>query len=79
MLSLYVFMADAIRVSSQGAQAIRNVLPTTFNWVLFLIALALMAAPGDKIINRQATIPVRFRSRNGRVRAGPQWEFPTDA
>ena len=45
VLALYVFMADAIRVSSQGAQAIRNVLPTTFNWVLFLIALALMAAP----------------------------------
>ena len=44
-LSLYVFMADAIRVSSQGAPAIRNVLPTAFNWGLFIVALALMAAP----------------------------------
>ena len=38
-------MADALRVARQGADAIREVLPTEFNWWLFLIALALMAAP----------------------------------
>lgn len=44
-LALYVFMADAIRVASGGVEVLRNLLPTTFNWPLFLIALALMAAP----------------------------------
>jgi len=43
--ALYVFMADAIRVAGQGAEAVRNVLPQQFNWPLFLVALALMAAP----------------------------------
>lgn len=44
-LALYVFMADALRVASQGADAVRKVLPQSFNWSLFMIALALMAAP----------------------------------
>lgn len=45
ILTLCVFMADALRVARQGAGAIREVLPTEFNWWLFLIALGLMAAP----------------------------------
>ena len=45
VLALYVFMADAIRASSHGAEATRNVLPTSFNWGLFLIAFALMSVP----------------------------------
>ena len=44
-LALYVFMADTIRVSGGGVDALRNVLPTAFNWPLFCVALALMAAP----------------------------------
>jgi hypothetical protein len=44
-LALYVFMADTIRVASQGVEALRNVLPAQFNWPLFGIALLLMAAP----------------------------------
>ena len=48
-LALYVFMADAIRVSSGGVEALRNLLPTYFNWPLFLVALALMAAPVIKL------------------------------
>jgi hypothetical protein len=44
-LALYVFMADAIRVADQGAEVIRNVLPTRFNWPLFCVALVLMAVP----------------------------------
>jgi len=44
-LALYVFMADAIPVADQGVDAIRNVLPSRFNWPLFSLALALMAAP----------------------------------
>ena len=44
-LALYVFMADALRVADQGVEVIRNVLPAQFNWPLFCIAIALMAAP----------------------------------
>jgi hypothetical protein len=43
--ALYVFMADAIRVWPQGLEGIRNVLPVSFQWPLFLGALLLMAAP----------------------------------
>jgi hypothetical protein len=44
-LALYVFMADAIRVSGGGVEALRHLLPVTFNWPLFLVAWLLMAAP----------------------------------
>ena len=44
LLALYIFMADAIRVAGNGEEA-RNVLPTWFNWPLFIVALLLMAAP----------------------------------
>lgn len=45
LLALYTFMADAIRVASQGERAIRSVLPTQFDWLVFIIAIALMSAP----------------------------------
>lgn len=44
-LALYVFMADALRTLPHGIEAVRAVLPTSFNWPVFLVALALMAAP----------------------------------
>jgi hypothetical protein len=44
-LALYVFMADAIRVSRGGADALRNLLPRAFDWPLFCAALALISAP----------------------------------
>ena len=44
-LALYVFMADALRAAPHGLEAVRTVLPRTFNWSMFLVALALMAAP----------------------------------
>jgi hypothetical protein len=48
MLALYVFMTDALRVVNQGVNVIRATLPTAFNWNLFIVAFALMAAPiGD--------------------------------
>jgi hypothetical protein len=50
-LALYVFMADAIAAAPRGADAVRSVLPTAFNWTLFLVALALMAAPIAAIIS----------------------------
>ena len=44
-LALYVFMADALRTIPQGFDATRSVLPTSFNWIVFCAALALMATP----------------------------------
>ena len=44
-LALYVFMRDAIHVLPDGSDALRAVLPQAFNWTLFVVALALMAAP----------------------------------
>jgi hypothetical protein len=45
MMALYVFMADSIRVADGGVDALRELLPTRFNWPLFTVALLLMAAP----------------------------------
>lgn len=44
-LALYVFMADTLRALPYGVDAVRTVLPETFNWRLFLVALTLMASP----------------------------------
>lgn len=44
-LALYVFMADTLAASQHGLEAIRTMLPVKFNWPLFAVALALMAAP----------------------------------
>ena len=38
-------MADALHVVHHGVDATRMVLPTTFKWAVFAVALALMAAP----------------------------------
>jgi hypothetical protein len=43
-LALYVFMADALRDLRLGLDVTKT-LPTTFNWPLFFLAYALMAAP----------------------------------
>lgn len=42
-LALYVFMADALRLAGNGEDAVRNFLPTEFNWPGFCAALVLMA------------------------------------
>jgi hypothetical protein len=44
-LALYMFMADSLRAADGGVNALRNVLPQSFNWSLFCVALVLMAAP----------------------------------
>ncbi len=44
-LGLYVFMADALHIVGQGEAALRNLLPVTFNWPVFMLALAFMSAP----------------------------------
>jgi hypothetical protein len=45
LLSLYVFMADTLAAVTRGRQAVVDTLPASFNWLLFLPALVLMAAP----------------------------------
>jgi hypothetical protein len=45
LLALWVFMADAIRALPGGHDAVRQVLPTAFNWSVFAAALLLMATP----------------------------------
>ncbi|HWW83034.1 MAG TPA: hypothetical protein VNZ26_05490, partial [Vicinamibacterales bacterium] len=38
MIALYLFMADSLQVATQGADALRNVLPGPFNWSAFGVA-----------------------------------------
>jgi hypothetical protein len=45
LLALAVFMGDAWRALPDGHDAVLQVLPTTFNWPLFWVALLLMASP----------------------------------
>lgn len=45
MLALYIFMADAIQTAGQGTVALREMLPTDFPWLLFLVALVLIGGP----------------------------------
>ena len=52
-LALYVFMADSLAASLQGLEAIRTVLPDTFNWTLFGVALVLMAMPLMPLIGQR--------------------------
>lgn len=44
-LALGVFMIDAWRALPDGRDAVLRVLPSTFNWPLFVMALLLMALP----------------------------------
>ena len=44
-LALAIFMIDAWRALPHGRDAVLQVLPTTFNWPLFVVALLLMASP----------------------------------
>jgi hypothetical protein len=45
VLALYLFMTDTLRVAKQGVEAIRHMLPSSFDWRLFSLALLLMAVP----------------------------------
>jgi hypothetical protein len=58
-LALYVFMADSLRVMNQGLHVTRSALPTAFNWPVFVVAFALMAAP---------LVQVAWRMRAGHSR-----------
>jgi hypothetical protein len=56
VLALAVFMIDAWRALPEGREAVLQVLPTTFNWPLFWVALLLMASPA---LHRVAFWPMK--------------------
>ena len=55
-LALGIFMIDAWRALPDGREAILRVLPTTFNWPLFGVALLLMALPA---LQHVAVLPAK--------------------
>ena len=70
-VALYVFMTDAIRVVPQGSEAVRNVLPKSFNWLLFSGALALMAAPVLELAHKAWKLKLfKWRKREEVVKGG---------
>ena len=56
VLALAVFMIDTWRALLDGHDAFLQVLPTTFNWPLFWVALLLMASPA---LRQVAVLPTR--------------------
>ena len=71
-LALYLFMADSVRVAGRGTEALREVLPVSFNWPLFCLALLLMASPLHQAI-RQLRRPAQALAlkRIGQLSAPP--------
>ena len=57
LLALYVFMEQAWAALPGGIEAIRAVLPTSFNWPLFIVAILLMAVPGVEIFFQVRQVP----------------------
>jgi hypothetical protein len=57
ILALGVFMTDALRALTSGRDAVLRVLPASFNWPLFSIALVLMAAPVAHLVYREMSLP----------------------
>ncbi len=49
LIALYVFMADAIHAPKWDAETLNNILPVSFNWPVFIVALALMAVPAVEL------------------------------
>ena len=56
VLALVVFMFDSGRALLDGHDAVLQVLPTTFNWPLFSVALLLMTSP---VLHHVAFLPMR--------------------
>jgi hypothetical protein len=56
MLALAVFMIDTSRALPEGRDAVLQVLPTTFKWPLFSVALILMASPA---LHQVAFVPTK--------------------
>jgi hypothetical protein len=56
VLALAVFMIDAWRALPDGREAVLQVLPVTFNWPVFCVALLLMALPA---VHQVAFLPTK--------------------
>jgi hypothetical protein len=56
VLALAVFMVDTWRALPDGRDAVLQVLPTTFNWPLFWVALLMMASPALHQVARRRSI-----------------------
>ena len=56
VLALAVFMIDTWQAVPDGRDAVLQVLPTTFNWPLFWVALLLMASPA---LHQVAFLPTK--------------------
>jgi hypothetical protein len=56
VLALAIFMIDSGRAVLDGDDAVLQVLPTTFNWPLFCVALLLMTSP---VLHHVAFLPMR--------------------
>ena len=65
-LALGVFMTDAWRALPDGRDAVLDVLPTTFNWPLFWLALLLMASPVIHSMRNAITGSILVARRAGR-------------
>jgi len=70
VLALYVFMADSLRVVHHGLEATTTVLPHAFNWPVFGVAFALMAAPVAEAVWRMRPRRPDFPEKTGSLAAG---------
>jgi len=61
LLALYVFVEDTLTALPVGIEAIRGILPASFNWPLFLVALLMIAAPGVEIARQVRQMPGKPR------------------
>ena len=61
VLALALFMIDAWLALPHGREAVQQVLPTTFNWPLFWVALLLMALPALRRVAVVATKKTTFQ------------------
>jgi hypothetical protein len=63
ILALYVFMSDTLHAATTGG-SLRRVLPVSFNWPLFSLALILMAVPildAARQLRRRQTVKITSR------------------
>ena len=56
VLALAIFMADASRALPHGRDAVLQVLPATFNWPFFWVALVLLASPALQLLRAARTM-----------------------
>jgi len=57
ILALFVFMKDALAALKFGPEAVRGVLPLSFDWPLFILACALMTVPLFELARKRYAAP----------------------